>query len=112
VILHDERSGVRRHAALPVVNRGFPHDLAVRAVQRDQPRVEPRDNDEIARERHAATDRPAAQHGVETIPVFGLVAPENVAGLRVDGEGAGVVGRTARRWTSPTRARAWMRFRE
>ncbi len=77
---------------LPIVDRNVPDDLSVGAVQRDQPRVEPGDNDEIARERHAATDRPAAQHGVEAVAIFGLVVPEDIAGLRVDSEGAGVVG--------------------
>ena len=37
-------------------------------------------------------DRAAAQHGVEPIAIFGLVVPKDIAGLRVDGEGAGVVG--------------------
>ena len=64
----------------------------ITSIQRDQPRVKPGDDDEIACERHSAMDRPAAQHSIEPISIFGLVMPEDVAGLRVDGEGAGVVG--------------------
>ena len=79
MILHDERRRIRRHAMLPIIDRNVPNDLSVGAVQRDQPCIEPGDNDEIARERDAATDRPAAQHGVEAIAIFGLVVPQNIA---------------------------------
>ena len=92
VILHDEGRGIRCHAAFPVVDRNVPDDLSVGAIERDQPRVEPGDDHEIAGERHAAMDRPAAQHGVEPIAIFGLVAPKDVAGLGVDGEGARIIG--------------------
>ena len=60
---------------------GLPDDLAVRPVQGDQLGVEPRDDDEIVLERDAAMDRPAAQHGVEALLIFRLIAPEDVAGL-------------------------------
>src|ERR1700722_7672273 len=76
---------------LPIVDRNVPDDLAVGAVERHQPRIEPGDNDEIARERHATTDWPAAQHGVEAVAIFRLVMPEDIAGLRVYSEGASVV---------------------
>jgi hypothetical protein len=34
---------------------------------------------------------------VESVAVFGIVVPENIAGLGVDGEGAGVVGAEIKR---------------
>src|ERR1700722_7612320 len=77
---------------LPIVDRTVPDDFAAGRVQRDKPRVEPGDNDEIARERHAATDRPATQHRVKDVDKFGLVMQEDIAGLRIDSEVAGVVG--------------------
>jgi hypothetical protein len=92
VILDDERRGIRRDAVFPVVDRNVPDDLSVGAIERDQPRVEAGDDHEIAGERDAAMDGAAAQHGVESVPVLGIVMPENVAGLGVDGEGASVVG--------------------
>jgi hypothetical protein len=63
---------------------GVPRDLPGLAVERDQPRVERRHQHVVAGDRGAAVDRAAAD--AEVLRLLVVVAPEDLAGHRVDRE--------------------------
>jgi hypothetical protein len=93
VIADDERRRVRGDAVLPLVDRRLPDDLAVGSVESLELGIEPHRVDEVVLQRQSAMDRAAAEHGVEALFIFGLVAPHDIARLGVDGEHAPIVGR-------------------
>ncbi len=87
-----DRRGRDREVLLPALGRDVPERLAGRAIERDEPRVEPADEHLVAAHRDAAA-RPAATDRREAGVEVRGVLPEDLAA--VDRHGEHVVGARA-----------------